>query len=130
MPPVQGSRLTSGSAIRENLDRSAALAEAHVRADESAVIPEHEGVFGITGAELAFIVSQAIQDVVKSLEDGLNVGEVIAVFALASQRLAAAAAGSAVGVLNTVAAVLFALASMWGYRAKRDASGKFRRQSQ
>lgn len=125
MPPVTGSRLTSPTAVRDSLNAAAGAAEA--KAGDTVIIPEREGVFGITGAELAVIVSQAIQDVVKSLDDGLNVGEIVAVFALASQRLAAAAEGAAVGVLNTVAAVLFALASMWGYTAKRDASGRFRR---
>lgn len=124
MAPVTGSRLrpSSPSAIRESLDAAALQAE-----QRAIVPPETGGVFGITGAELAVIVSQAIQDVVASLEDGLSIGEVIAVFAISSQRLAGAAEGAAVPVLNTVASVLFALSSMWGYSAKRDARGRFRK---
>lgn len=88
--------------------------------------PPDSGVFGITGDEMLLIISQAIRDIVGAMSGGLSVGEIIAVFALTAQRLAQAAEGEAVQVLSTVAAVLFALASMWGYTAKRDASGKFR----
>jgi len=88
--------------------------------------PEPSGVWGITGDEILLIISQTIKDIVGAMSGGLSVGEIIAVFALTAQRLAQAAEGGAVQVLNTVAAVLFALASMWGYSAKRAASGRFR----